>query len=238
MNVHNIMEEVVDQAVNQLFDQIKETKPSWFSCDCDNCRLDTVSYVLNRIQPKYIVSGRGAIHSAQTLEDSQLKADLDALALEGMRKVNSSKRPYHDVAKTQSQTADNLKPAFNFAIFTGTVMDGSNFEPISGATILLKLDGQPAQMVDSSWANPYTTCSSTKGNYSFMVKPIMAEKEGITKKFSFSMEVSAPKYGSATFHFTVPVTSDSFIKNEIDSTYSLKLNDLMIFKDFVENPME
>lgn len=238
MNVHNIMEEVVDQNVNQLFDQIKSEKPSWFNCDCENCRLDTISYVLNRTAPRYIVSGRGAVHSAQSLEDQQLKADLQSLILEGMRKINSSKRPYHDSAKTQVQNTENMMPAFNFAIFTGTVMDGSNFEPISGATILLKLNGQPAEMVDSSWQNPYTTCSSTKGNYSFMVKAIPAEKEGITQKFSFSMEVSAPKYASATFHFSVPVTSDFFIKNEIDSTYSLKLNDLMIFKDFVENPME
>lgn len=238
MNVHNIMEEVVDQAVNQLFDQIKESKPSWFSCDCENCRLDTVSYVLNRIPPKYIVSGRGATHSAETLSDLQLKADLDQLALEGMRKVNSTKRPYHDAAKNQVRNADNMKPAFNFAIFTGTVMDGSNFEPLSGATITLKIDGQLAEMADKSWSNPYTTCTATKGNYSFMVKSIPAEKEGITKNFGFTMEVTAPKYSTATFHFEVPVTSASYIKNEIDSTYSIKINDLTIFKEFVDNPME
>ena len=36
MNVHNIMEDVVEQNVNELYDQLKETKPSWFSCDCNN----------------------------------------------------------------------------------------------------------------------------------------------------------------------------------------------------------
>lgn len=237
MNVHNIMEEVVEQNVNELYDQIKETNPSWFSCDCKNCRLDTVSYVLNRIPPKYVVSGRGAAHSTQELSDPQLKADLDSLCLQGIRIVNSTKRPYHTQVKS-GLSVSNAIPAFNFSIFTGALMDGSNFEPISGAEILLKLNGQPAEMVDSSWSNPFTTRSSTKGTYSFMVKSIPAPKEGITQKFNFSIEVKAPEYTTTSFHFEVPVTSDSYTKTEIDSTFSLKLNDLLIFKDFIENPME
>ena len=237
MNVKKLMEEVVEQNVNELYDQLKETKPSWFSCDCNNCRIDTICYVLNRISPKYVVSGTGAVHSVQELSDSQLKADLDSVCLEGVKIVNSTKRPYHNQVKTNLAVTNTI-PAFNFSIFTGTIMDGSNFEPIGDASILLKINGQPAEMVDSSWANPFTTRSSTKGSFSFMVKSIPAEKEGITKKFNFTIEVSAPSYGTSSFHFEVPVTSDGFTKTEIDSAFSLKLKDILIFKDFIENPME
>ena len=58
MNVHNLMEEIVKQRVDQLYENAKNEKVEWLSCDCENCRLDTVSFVLNRIPPKYVVSGR------------------------------------------------------------------------------------------------------------------------------------------------------------------------------------
>ena len=51
MNVHNLMEEIVKQRVDQLYENAKNEKVEWLSCDCENCRLDTVSFVLNRIPP-------------------------------------------------------------------------------------------------------------------------------------------------------------------------------------------
>lgn len=237
MNVHNIMEEVVEQNINELFNDLNETKPSWFSCDCSNCRNDAICYVLNRIPARYVVSGRGAIHSTQELSDSQVKADLDSICLEGIKLVNSTKRSYHN-KENQNLAVTNNIPAFNFPTFTATVLDGSNFEPIKDATILLKMDGKPAQMVDSSWANPYTIHESAKGNFSFMVKSIPAEKDGIQKVFNFTIEVSAPEYETTSFFFEVPVTSDSFTKTEIDTSISFKIKDVLIFKEFIENPME
>lgn len=236
MQVHNVMEEFVEVNVNNMFNSIKELKPAWFSCDCENCRLDTVSYVLNRIPPKYIVSGRGVTYSVQDLENQQLKADLDSVIIEGMKLVNSSKRPYHDVSP--NSFLDSSKPSYNFSIFTGNIIDGSNFEPISNATILLKLNGKNVSMFDSTWLNPCTTESTTNGTYSFMVKPILAEKEGIQSKFNFSIEVSAPSYAPQTYYFTITQNSDSFTKTEIDSSSSYKIETVTLFKDFIENPME
>ena len=70
MNVHNLMEDVVIKAVNTLYDKVKAEKVAWLTCDCENCRLDTVSYVLNRIPPKYVVSGRGVTHNVEYLASS------------------------------------------------------------------------------------------------------------------------------------------------------------------------
>lgn len=237
MNVHNLMEDVVIQSVNSLYDQIKANNNGWLSCDCQNCRLDTISFVLNRIHPKYVVSGRGVNHSVEEMTSQQLKADIDSLALAGIRIVNSTKRPYHTQPKNLEVTQNSI-PAFNFFTFTGSVLDGTNFEPVPNAQITLKYEGQPAQMIDSTWSNPYTTCKTTKGTYSFLVKPLKAEKEGITKKFNFCINVTAPDYAGTDYHFEVSLTSDKNMKNDIDSTYSLKLNDIIIFKKDIENPME
>ena len=237
MNVHNLMEDVVIHTVNELYDNIKKEGASWLTCDCENCRLDTTSYVLNRVPAKYIVSGRGITHSADVLENQQIKADVEALALQGMHIVSDSKRPFHLAEKSDISDSDKV-PSFNFPTFTGTVIDGGSFEPVPGAELLLKYEGQSAEMMDKSWANPLTTVKSTRGAYSFWVKPMPAEAAGITKKFNFAIEVTADGYEPRTYHFVFPMISDDCAHTNLDSTISFKIKDLVIFKDFMINPME
>ena len=231
MNVHNMMEDVVTLSVNKLYDQIKRDKTKWLTCDCENCRLDTVSFVLNRIPPKYVVSGRGVAHLNSELDNSQLKADVEALAMEGMRIVSSTKRPFHSSDRKECEIQSDSKPAYNFCTILGTILDGNTFEPVSNASILLKYEGKPAEMVDKTWSNPYVTVKSTNGNYTFWVKSIPAKKAGLAKSFSFTLEISAPGYANSVYHFEMPVTSEACTRNELDSTFSLKLKDLVLFKD-------
>ena len=237
LQVHNVMEEQVIARINELYDQVKEMNPSWLTCDCENCRIDTVNFVLNRIPPKYVVSGRGVTHNSALLNDTQLKADIDALGIEGIRLVSAAKRPYHNAAH-KLEKAPTEGPVFNFPTFIGNVFDGSTFEPLDGAKILLKIDNAPAQMMDISWANPTQTFAATKGSYTFWVKPENAASEKENKEFHFSLEINAPEYSPITYSFDVPLVSDSSDKRELNSTYSLKIQDLFLFRNDVENPME
>ncbi len=230
MNVHNLMEDVVKKAVNTLYDRVKADNIAWLTCDCENCRLDTVSYVFTRIPPKYVVTGRGVTHAAEFLASAQLQADVDSLALEGMRTVSATKRPYHTEDRKDCVIKKDSKPAFNFFTFIGVVLDGNTFEPVFDAIINLKLEGKQAEMVDKTWANPYRTVRSTNGVYSFWVKSQPARKAGITKLFHFSLEVKAEGYSDTVYHFEAPLMSESSVRNELDSTYTLKLKDLVIFK--------
>ena len=229
MNVHNLMEEVVTKAVNTLYERVKGENVSWLTCDCENCRLDTISYVLNRIPPKYVVSGRGITHNAEYLASSQLQADIDSLGMEGMRIVSTTKRPFHE-SNRKTPAEKEFKPSFNFFTFTGAVLDGNTFEPITDATVTLKLDGKIAEMFDASWPNPFKTVKSTKGVYSFWVKPVPAEKAGIAKNFPLSIEVKAEGYNDVVYHFEAPIMSEESVRTKLDSTYTLKINDLVIFK--------
>lgn len=238
MNVHNIMEDIVSKHVNELYEQVKAEKSNWLTCDCQNCRLDTISYVLNRIPPKYVVSGRGVTHSSEVLNDHQLLADINELTLEGMRIVSTTKRPFHSQDRSDCMMKPNMSPAFNFYTFSGKILDGFNFEPVIGAKLTLKINGELAEMVDKTWINPYVTCKSTKGAYTFWVKSIPAEKAGIQKTFTFNLEISAEGYEDFTYTFAVPLVSEDSFRYELDSTYSLKIKDIMIFKNFIENPME
>lgn len=231
LNVHNVMEEFVEKRVNALYNQIEKSNDSGVSCSCENCRLDTVTFVLNRIPPKYIVSGRGVTHIAMALEkDKQLVADIEKLAVEGMRLVNDSKRPYHQDNRKDSDFNDEILSAFNFPTFLGNVYDGQTFEPLADANVLLKLKDSKAPMVDVTWENPCKTYSSTEGSYSFWVKPLICEKEGELKKFTFTVEVSAPNYETSSYSFTIPLSSEKIQKNSLNSAYSLKIQNIFLFR--------
>lgn len=237
LQVHNIMEEIVVERVNKLYDQVKQMNPSWLTCDCDNCRIDTVNYVLNRIPPKYVVSGRGVTHNASLLNDTQLMADIDALGIEGIRLVSSAKRPYHNVTH-KAEIQGTSDPVFNFPTFMGNVFDGSTFEPLINAKILLKLDDKPASMMDITWANPVQTFTATKGAYSFWVLPQDAAAEKESKLYHFSLEITADGFTPITYSFEVPLVSEKIDRHEVNSTYSLKIKDLFLFRSDIENPME
>ena len=79
MTIHNLMEDFVYNEVNKAFEAAKDKNEPWFTCNCMQCRLDTVCYVLNRIKPRYTASGRGMAHffKLDKLEKNQLLADIE-----------------------------------------------------------------------------------------------------------------------------------------------------------------
>ncbi len=238
MNVHNIMEEIVSQKINTIYDQLKDEHLSWLTCDCMNCRLDTISYVLNRIPPRYVVSGRGVTHSIPSINNTQLKADIEALGMEGIRIVSSTKRSFHEKPRAVCEIQQSPQPVFNMPAFIGTVLDGATFEPLAGASISIRQNGELAEMVDSTWSNPAKTFQSTNGTYSFWVKSVPTRKDGENRRFTFTIDVEAPEYTPISYVFEVPVVSESILRTELNSTFSLKIKDLILFHNDVQNPME
>ena len=224
------MEDLVTAEVNSLYEQVKKANPAWLTCDCQNCRLDTVSYVLNRISPKYVVSGRGVTHSNEIFADHQLIADISALAMEGLRIISTTKRPFHSLPREECVAHKEENPSYNFPTFTGTVLDGNTFEPITGAKLLLKLDGNKVDMVDMTWANPTQTFQSTKGAFTFWAKSLPALKAGESRKFEFELEIEADGYEKSYHYFDVPIISDAETKTELNTACSVKIRDIVLFK--------
>lgn len=224
MKIQNIMETYVAKRVNAMYDELATENASFLSCGCDNCRLDTICYVLNRIPAKYVVSGRGVTH-AMLSSDVQLRADVDALVMDGIRIVNTAKRPYHAERKSFEECLAN--PAFIFPVFIGTVYDGRTFEPLNDVNVSLKSEGNLVEMEDVSWSNPARTYKATKGTYSFKPASIKADGNGLTNNFSYTVIISAPGYQNIVFSFTVPVTST----NQPEQFFSIKLQDAYLFPE-------
>lgn len=69
-NLMNLMEILVTNKYN-------EVKGALGACQCPRCRLDILSYVLNRLPPKYVVTDRGAALSK--VQGMSLQFDSDVL---------------------------------------------------------------------------------------------------------------------------------------------------------------
>lgn len=237
MNIHNLMEEYVFSHVNALYDGFEKERPAWLRCSCRDCRIDVTTYVLNRVPPRYVVSGRGVIHSKRALSDPQLRADVDMITLEGIRLINASSRPYHKGNKVVEKEAKN-ELLFNFPVFIGTVLDGNTFEPMSGVTVTLKLEDKIVDMFDKTWSNPCLTYNATKGVYSFLVKPLPSKEENETKKFTFVVTAEAEDYAPSIYSFDLTIVSEKGKTTSTDTSFSLKMQDMFMFRREVDNPQE
>lgn len=234
MNVHNLMEELVYAEVNGLFDAAKRNGADWLTCDCAQCRLDVVCYVLNRVSPRYIVSGRGLAHAETgvTLEKGQLSADVSRIGLEGMRRVLATQRP-HGGASGLPET-----PVFNLPTIVGRVLDGLTFEPVKDVEVFLLRDGVPAEPIDPSWANPYRISPQTPGTFTFWVKPVKAEREGEKRVFPFEIRVSLAGHDPLSHFFEIGSSSESVIRTAYTADHSFFLPDLHIFPAEPEGSMD
>ena len=102
MDIHNSMEEFVYETVNEIFEE--KAKSGFPLAHCYQCRLDVACYVLNRIKPEYIISGRGLAHYESDYQDHlQTSADIVALVNEGLRKIDARRRPYYANSPQEKQ---------------------------------------------------------------------------------------------------------------------------------------
>lgn len=207
MAIHNLMEEEVVRVINEICDEeAKKEKPSY--CVSPACRQDAICYVLNRIPPQYVSSGRGLAHVETAYKGNpQLHIDLVTLASEGLKRVTTVRRSYY--GGEGSEPGPQEGPCFNFPTITGRLFNGLTFEPMTDIEVSLRDDGELVEMVDCRWPNPYEIVRNTPGTYLFWPASIPSDSAGITREFDF--EIASEVEGYEPFHhfFRIRLTSDT-----------------------------
>lgn len=82
MKVLNYMEDLVITRTNELYDEVKEMDAPWLNCDCEHCRLDTISYALNRL-PRAILSREEDLSITPSTKTANSRPILTPLLLKG-----------------------------------------------------------------------------------------------------------------------------------------------------------
>jgi competence protein ComFB len=207
MNIHNQRETQVISFIDEIFAEERGKAERAF-CTCSQCMLDVACYVLNRLDPRYVVSERGVAHTEHTYPDKvQETADIAALIHEGIDRVSALKRPdfpHDDI----SQTEKGAGVAYNFPIIKGRVFNGNTFEPVSEIDVYLRMDTGPVEMVDPNWKNPCHIYSS--GSFFFLPKPLPVSQQPAADSFKFEILIEDDRFEILRHFFIVtPVKGDA-----------------------------
>ena len=228
MNVHNQMEDLITVLVREIFSDEKGAVNKGY-CVCNQCRLDVSCYVLNRVQPRYIISGRGVSHSESAYQERiQEKADLVALIHDGIEQVSGTKRPFFN-HQNQDDEGNPTGPFFNFPIIKGRIFNGKTFEPIKDVKVRLQLESELVEMVDPNWQNPCTVHESASGSFYFWPAPIHASAVGEKKAFRFAIDVGIAGYEDLQHFLTVKTISDVGFRDALHTNEGFTTEDIFLF---------
>ncbi len=198
MAVRNLMEDIVDSLVEEVLAKTNRDEKD----DAVIYKDDVVTYVLNRIPPKYYTSERGMLHGKL---DSQFvfqqKTDILLLAHEGIKIIKKRRS-----SELPAFKEDKIKEYFLPHIL-GEVLEETTFSIIPKVTVTLLYNDKPAGMIDKSWKNPYVTNKSTKGFFHFW--PNLQDFEKEIKKggreIPFSVLCSHPKFNKKKMDLSLSI---------------------------------
>jgi len=229
MEIHNLMEDVVRSAVEELFDA-EERSPKLGFCTCAQCRMDVCCYVLNRIPPEYVTSGRGVVHGETDWSGKvQRTADVLSLVREGWTRINQKKRPQYHQGPSKATPELPAGPVFNFPSVMGRVLNGADFSPLADIQVGLYRDGELVPMIDPNWQNPCRIVRETEGMYIFWPRPHPAGSVGDEAVFQFRVYAELPGYEEVSHYFELPLVAEPSAVDQITVRKVHKLPDLYAF---------
>ena len=230
MDIHNTNEDVVFEMVQTIFDEIQNSGNPEKFCLCYQCRIDTICYTLNRIEPNYIVSNRGFTRIEQAgMKRQQIEADITSLIYKGLRLVNHNQRPTAPHDGSQSGTIKINHPMYDIPTMSGRIFNGESFEPVVDIDVSLYCEGELVAMRNNNWQNPFTMVVSTPGVFTFWPAPITASTPDTTKEFKFAIKVISPEYEPLNHFFSISATSRFHNPQSYALNRTFKLPDLYIF---------
>ncbi len=222
MAIKNLMEDVVSAIVDEALK--KKT-----NIDKKIRRDDIISYVLNRIPPKYYTSERGILHG---VVESQIlfqqKTDILLLTYDAIKTIKKGRESELGSGAKKGAGAKELKDRF-LPYILGEILEETTFSIISGVKATLVWNGKKAEMLDTGWKNPYVTNDATRGFFHFW--PKLPEKESRAKKLKFKLEYSHPDFIKNSIEFEVPVIGDkSVYKSQVLPAILMKTSENKINK--------
>ena len=231
MELHNTVEDTIISKVNEVFEDIKEEKNPGNLCLCDQCRMDTICYALNRTPPHYIVSNRGVARVQwETIKRQQHEADITTLIYEGLKRVNHNQRPHFaPPSEEDALNQDEALPVFNIPTIIGRLFNGNNFAPLSGIDVELLRNGMLVPMKDRNWQNPCRIVPNTEGTFTFWPAAVAASQVNDHEIFEYSLRVFAPEYDTLVRFFKIPVSSETQASGSFTLERTFKLPDLYMF---------
>ncbi|MDR3356007.1 MAG: late competence development ComFB family protein [Spirochaetaceae bacterium] len=230
MEIHNVIEELVFAEVERACIDINKEVNKKGTCTCPQCRMDVACYVLNRLQPHYIISSRGILREENfNVRNQQKIADITALVYNAFEQVSLNRRPGFDHMNNGKEDSGTAKAYFNIPVIIGRIFNGKTFEPIYNIDVELRLNGGFVKMKDANWQNPCKLIKKTEGTFTFWPESLPSTKVGEKKILNFSIKASIPGFLTLVHHFELPVVSEKERIHTVGMNRTHKITDLYMF---------
>ncbi|MBN1525227.1 MAG: late competence development ComFB family protein [Spirochaetales bacterium] len=227
MRIHNLLEEIVLDKIDEILREYGDRHPEGEIALAEEFRLDVACYVLNRIDPLYMVSGRGLAYlDIDYLEKLQRDADLFTLVHQGIQRILTVKRPHYDEKRKYAEPKDGYY--FNFPIIKGRIFNSINFAPVYNIDVLIRHNGKKVEMIEPNWQNPYSIVENTAGNFYFWPKPIRGKKEGEKTTFELEVVVANGEYEELKHFFDVSLVCESGVQDYFKINHILNVKDIYL----------
>jgi competence protein ComFB len=226
MKLHNLMEDIVQMEIDKVCEAKRQGNTAYDFDTGEQRRFEAACYALNRLPPRYFISGRGLAHEEQNIfEGQQLEADITALVLEALRRVSRHKR---DTAGGMDDYVTQ-GGVFNLPVIIGRIFDGATFNPLANISVELWREGERALMKNAQWKNPCFLSPQTAGAYTFWPASVPASTVGEKRTFNFLLRAEAPGYEPLAHHLSLSVESERATVEMLSTDRTFKVNDLYVF---------
>lgn len=233
MYLKNLKEDLVIKVIQDVLQDLPEV------CQCLICIEDISTYVLNRLKPYYISSGRGILHLEKDLEPYlQDQADIYTLVLQAIKIIQKRRRDQrHTYAQNglkflnQEEIEVVNDYYLNFPYIVGRVLDGLTLKPKGNVRVDLFVyqngQYQLAKMKDPSWINPYVVPPQVTGYFTFWPAPILAEKQKDHQKETVHLKLCFDE-GEHQEEFSLSILSDQLIRHHINTKFVYETNPVLM----------
>lgn len=233
MFLKNLKEDLVIKVIQDVLGDLPEV------CKCLICVEDIATYVLNRVKPYYISSGRGILHLEKDIEPYiQDQADIYTLVLQAVEIIQKRRRehrhafPQDGLAILDREEVEVVGAYYlNFPYIVGRVLDALTLKPRGSVRVDLFVyeNGhyRLAAMKDPSWINPYVIPSQVAGYFAFWPAPMLAQKqqEHVKETVNFKLCVDDGEYQE---EFSLDILSDQLIRHHINTKYIYEMDPVLI----------
>ncbi len=225
MEIHNLMEDIVLRMVDEILQEESKKKEIEYLLS-PQCRMDLACYVLNRIPQYYVTSGRGMAHTERALkENPQLRVDIVTLIHEGLKRIETVKRPYYD-APLEAKSIEG--PAFFLPTIKGKLLNCTNFEPVQGVSIELCWENELLPMIDKRWQNPFFLDEKLEGTFLFLPRPVQASKAGEQRTFELEIRVEDDRFEPFHHYFKIEAVAEEDLEANPWKNPDYKLPELFL----------
>ena len=162
-------------------------------------RMDIIAYTLNRVQPQYVTSARGVLHSYD--DDTEKNNEI----LEIISKASEIIRRRKETTALESvPLIENAGYYITYPSIMGNICSSSKFEKIEEALVYAYHNGELLKGYGANFPNPAIVSKNVPGKFMFCFMPTKTEsKDSIEIKLDISIEAKDYKKHTTTLTFTL-----------------------------------